>query len=404
MVVAARERPVAGNPSVAILVGLGEGHGLLDGNELAAQALPEVETILGWLQRGVCNAHQRLIVWHRENVSAVQAAELLGWRVWRVLPNDQGRHLVPAADLGLQRGARDLGQVEVVLVGPVLEHFSAKRDCVADGQVCAERAAIDIDGLRGALVTVGRGGADPEAIWALCSNDTSYIGHSLPAEGRQKSGAIDVGDGGCRSKSRRGQETEEGRHCTGGQQQASVDGERSVSAVCRPHSRRIDTTFIRRTWPEALSEHHSCAPHGLDALFLFLAVDRVQRMFAHGRQRKCGTVDGKRCLSCLAERWWWTHGWMNAHDTRQGAEGALDEWGRCVVTRLSGGDESSFSYQPHRRDNTRVLDRRRYVAWCRRRGVQPAGKAHVRPTMVPVGKMHVGGGHGRDGDRRAGRD
>lgn len=193
--ISARGWPVACDPDVAIGVGAIESHRGPDGDKLAVEALPKVQPVLGRVQDWVHLGQAGGGVGSSKNVTIVEASVLLGRRGGRILANDQGRSGVARRQLPDVFGGGDLGQEQVLVVRPVLQHAAVESDKIAHGQVCADLAVIDVDGLRGQRVIVRLVRTEPDAIGALCKDNSSDVLDILVIERRNKLVAVDFGDG-----------------------------------------------------------------------------------------------------------------------------------------------------------------------------------------------------------------
>jgi len=147
MGVLARYDPVTVNPSVAVLVRGLDDLRLPNGDQLAAQALPEVQAILGRLEDRIDFGDVGYSIRNAVDVAPVETAVLDGWRGECVLPNDQWLDgVVRGQHLNVFRRS-DLSQVNVALARAILRHFAVHRYDIADRQLGTDTTAVDIDGL-----------------------------------------------------------------------------------------------------------------------------------------------------------------------------------------------------------------------------------------------------------------
>lgn len=250
MLVATGSSPGAEDPGVAELVGTGHANGGLDGDKLAVESLPEVQAVLGGLEHRVHSRNTADIVGNGKDIAAVEARVLLGGRAGSVLANDIGDNGVVARDNLNVAGRGKLGQVEVgvggpralrasvmlntsgvlaaltVMHAPVLENGAVKLDDVANSKVCADIAVKDVDGLRGQVVVVGHGGADPDTVGTLGEDEAFNSRHILSLERRQELVAVDLGNGGSRNGTGEGEKGGGDLHLGGSRR--SQDGDAKV--------------------------------------------------------------------------------------------------------------------------------------------------------------------------------
>lgn len=78
---------------------------------------------------------------------------------------------------------------------PVLLNLAVQSNDIADRQVRANGATEDVDGLRGRLIIVRLGRANPDPAGTLGKNQTCDVGHGLVLVRGQELVAIDLGNG-----------------------------------------------------------------------------------------------------------------------------------------------------------------------------------------------------------------
>lgn len=110
--------PVAANPDIAELVGTADLVGILDGDKLTNERLPEVQTILGRVEFRVPGGETSDVVGHTEDTAGVEGGEVLSGRGESVNANDKRGDLVARRHDDDVGGGADLGQVGVQGVAP----------------------------------------------------------------------------------------------------------------------------------------------------------------------------------------------------------------------------------------------------------------------------------------------
>lgn len=109
--------PVAAHPDVAKVVGTAGLVRTLDGDELAYQALPKVQTVLGRLERGVGHGDEVDGIGDAKDAADIEAGVVLGGGREGVDGNDKRLDRVAAGadhDVG---GTAELGELDIVFVG-----------------------------------------------------------------------------------------------------------------------------------------------------------------------------------------------------------------------------------------------------------------------------------------------
>lgn len=119
MAVQAGNLPVTANPDIAEAVGAADGVGILDGDQLADKALPEVEAVRVGLQLGVLDGDAVRLVGDGEDVAAVELGVLLGRRLGGVNANNEGLERRAGGLHDDVDGEGEFGEVEVVCGRPV---------------------------------------------------------------------------------------------------------------------------------------------------------------------------------------------------------------------------------------------------------------------------------------------